>query len=229
LKFLGIHHRGPDSFRSTIARLKFWRTPAENFQFLDPGSLIDGDFQLVQPHRRWINAVLAACKHPAHPPTQARLIAETNYHQLRDFVKAFPQGHQRPNSAGGIVPTYHFWMCLPDRLDFPIVGSISLRIGLTQNMVMFNGQVGYQVYPFARGNHYAERACRMLLPLAARHGLDPLWITCNPDNFPSRRTCERLGANLVETVDVPPENPLYQRGERAKCRYRINLGAKARQ
>jgi predicted acetyltransferase len=210
-------------------RLTFWRTPTENFKFLDPGTLIDGDFQLIEPHRKWINAVLAACNHPAHAPTQARLIAQTNYQQLLDFVKAFPHGRQPADSANGTVPTYHFWMRISDQTDLPIVGSISLRIGQTRNMLMFNGQVGYQVYPFARGHHYAERACRMLLPLAARHGLDPLWITCNPDNFPSRRTCERLGANLVETIDVPPENPLYQRGEKAKCRYRMDLTAYARQ
>jgi predicted acetyltransferase len=79
------------------------------------------------------------------------------------------------------------------------------------------------VYPFARGHHYAERACRLLLPLARRHGIQPLWITCNPDNFPSRRTCERLGAKLVEIVAVPPRDPLYLRGDHEKCRYRLDL------
>jgi tagatose 1,6-diphosphate aldolase len=208
-------------------RWTFWRSATEKFKFLDPGTLIDGDIQLVQPHKRWINAILAACNHPAHPPIQARLVAQTNYQQLLDFVKAYPHGHQPADSSIGTVPTYHFWIHHCDSASFPIVGSISLRIGMGRNMVMFNGQVGYQVYPFARGHHYAERACRLLLPLAVRHGLDPLWITCNPDNFPSRRTCERLGANLVETVEVPPENPLYQRGEKAKCRYRMDLAAYA--
>jgi hypothetical protein len=41
-----------------------------------------------------------------------------------------------------------------------------------------------------------------------------LWITCNPDNWPSRKTCEYLGATLVEVVDLPKESALYQRGER---------------
>jgi tagatose 1,6-diphosphate aldolase len=50
-----------------------------------------------------------------------------------------------------------------------------------------------------------------------------LWITCNPDNHASRRTCERLGARLVEIVPVPKTDPLYARGETEKCRYRIEL------
>ena len=64
---------------------------------------------------------------------------------------------------------------------------------------------------------------RMLFPLAPMHGMRTLWITCNPDNWPSRRTCERLGGEMVEIVPLPPENPLYQRGEKSKCRYRIDL------
>jgi tagatose 1,6-diphosphate aldolase len=50
-----------------------------------------------------------------------------------------------------------------------------------------------------------------------------LWITCNPDNYASRRTCERLGAEMVEIVPLPSNNVLYQRGEREKCRYRLDL------
>ena len=50
-----------------------------------------------------------------------------------------------------------------------------------------------------------------------------LWITCNPDNFASRCTCERLGCKLVEIVRVPPGHTLYQRGEFEKCRYRLDL------
>jgi tagatose 1,6-diphosphate aldolase len=65
------------------------------------------------------------------------------------------------------------------------------------------------------------------LSLAGRHGIDPLWVTCNPDNFASRRSCERLGAQLVEIVPVPLKHPLYQRGEMEKCRYRVQTAPKA--
>src|SRR5215204_4797163 len=73
------------------------------------------------------------------------------------------------------------------------------------------------------GHRFAERSCRLILPLARRHGFDTLWITCNPDNVASRRTCERLGAELVGIVDVPPDNDVYERGSERKCRYRLAL------
>jgi len=72
-----------------------------------------------------------------------------------------------------------------------------------------------------RGHRYAARAVRLLLPLARRLGLDPLWITCDPENAASRRTLELAGAELVETVDVPPDCVIFQSGHPRKCRYRL--------
>ena len=88
---------------------------------------------------------------------------------------------------------------------------------------MYFGHFGYNVYPPARGNHYAERSCRLLLPLARMHGVRRLWITCNPENIASRRTCLGAGGRLVEIVKLPKDHSLYAKGERAKCRFRFDL------
>ena len=88
---------------------------------------------------------------------------------------------------------------------------------------MFGGHFAYGVDEPFRGHHYAERGVRLLLPFAGEHGFTSIWITCNPDNWPSRRTCERLGATLAEIVPLPPDNDMYIDGERHKCRYRIDL------
>ena len=119
------------------------------------------------------------------------------------------------------VPTYKFKMISVGQNEE--MGRIDLRIGETTALVMYGGHIGYGVHPPYRGHHYAARACRLLLPLARRHGLKAVWITCNPDNIASRRTCELVGAELVEIVDLPETHEMYLRGERQKCRYRIDL------
>jgi predicted acetyltransferase len=121
----------------------------------------------------------------------------------------------------GYVPCYHFNMLI-SRNDQP-VGGIALRVGNSEYIVMYAGHIGYGVNPAYRGHHYAARSCQLLLPLARSHDLNPLWITCNPDNFASRRTCELAGARLIEIVDLPEDSDMYQEGERQKCRYRIDL------
>jgi predicted acetyltransferase len=123
------------------------------------------------------------------------------------------------DQARGQVPAYGFEM----RVGATPVGSINLRIGWTFDLEHYFGHLGYDVVPSFRGHHYAERACRLLLPLARAHGLTAVWITCNPDNVASRRTCELLGATLVDIVALPPTTEMYQRGEREKCRYRLAL------
>jgi tagatose 1,6-diphosphate aldolase len=103
------------------------------------------------------------------------------------------------------------------------IGSIELRIGNTERILMYLGHIGYGVSPPHRGHRYAARACRLLLPLARSHGFESLWITCNPDNLASRRTCEILGAKLVEIVELPRDTSIYAGFERQKCRYRLDL------
>lgn len=99
-----------------------------------------------------------------------------------------------------------------------IAGRVDLRLGYTHDVEQFGGHIGYFVEPAMRGRHYAGRTCQLLRSVAQQHGMDVLWITCNPDNPASRRTCEWIGAEFVEIIDLPPDNDQYQRGERQKCR-----------
>jgi tagatose 1,6-diphosphate aldolase len=119
----------------------------------------------------------------------------------------------------GWVPTYRFDM----RSGGHYAGSISLRIANTPEIVLYLGHIGYNVDAHYRGRHFAARSCRLVFPLAAQHGINPLWITCNPDNWASRRSCELAGGELVEIVDVPPTSSLYHRGDFQKCRYRVRV------
>jgi len=121
----------------------------------------------------------------------------------------------------GYVPAYRFKMTLAGQ-DGQI-GNIELRVGNTEHIVMYGGHIAYWVDPEHRGHRYAARGCKLLLPLARSHGFKTLWITCNPDNVASRRTCEIIGAELVEIVDLPKDTDMYQEGERQKCRYRLDL------
>jgi predicted acetyltransferase len=125
------------------------------------------------------------------------------------------------DAAWAFLPTYRFRMTHAGQDEE--IGRIDLRVGEVNRNIFYGGHIGYSVDQAHRGRHYAARACRLLLPLARRHAMDEIWITCNPDNLASRRTCELAGAELIEIVDLPEDTDMYQRGERQKCRYRIDL------
>lgn len=116
-------------------------------------------------------------------------------------------------------PTYYFTICLPDGTN---IGQCDLRLGHNEN-TWYGGNIGYRIEEPYRGHRYAAKACLLLFALAKRHGMKYLTITCNPENTASARTCEIAGCMLVETVDLPPHNEMYRKGERQKRIYRIDL------
>ena len=50
-------------------------------------------------------------------------------------------------------------------------------------------------------------------------GLNSVVITTDTDNWPSRRTCEKLGCVLESVVPVPEAYRILCSGSTAKCRY----------
>jgi tagatose 1,6-diphosphate aldolase len=119
--------------------------------------------------------------------------------------------------ASGRAPAYRFAITVQGKK----AGDIELRLGTSDFIVQFAGQVGYSVEPPYRGNRLAARALRLLLPLARRHGFTCIWVTVDPGNWASRRSCEIAGATMVEVVDLPEDCDMYRQGYRQRCRYRL--------
>lgn len=118
------------------------------------------------------------------------------------------------------VPTYFFKMI--SQHSGQELGNVNLRVGSTRHLEQYAGHIGYGVYPAHRGHHYAARSVELLLPLARRLEIDPLWITCDPENGASRRSLELAGAIFVEIVDVPEDCGIRKYGGKLrKCRYRL--------
>lgn len=112
-------------------------------------------------------------------------------------------------------PAYDFYICKGSEK----VGEINLRIGYAgfgpnESSLYYGGQIGYGVDEAHRGNGYAARACRLLLPVARAHGMTKLLITNNYTNTASRRVCEKLGARFLRCVRLPEWTDLYQDGQR---------------
>lgn len=125
------------------------------------------------------------------------------------------------NPAKKWVPAYYFKI---NRVsDGKEVGHCDLRVGNTERL-FFGGNIAYTVYEKYRGNHYAGKACLLLLMLARTHNMKYLYITCNPDNYASRKTCEYAGGKLMAIIDLPTDNDMFlEDGETHKCIYYFKL------
>jgi len=102
------------------------------------------------------------------------------------------------------------------------MGVCDLRIGYNDNLY-FGGHIGYRIFPEYRGNHYAGKACLLLFQLARKHNMEYLYITCNPDNYASKKTCEYAGGKLLEIAELPEGNYMRDDCEFEKCIYKFTL------
>ncbi|MCJ8313409.1 MAG: GNAT family N-acetyltransferase, partial [Saccharospirillaceae bacterium] len=121
---------------------------------------------------------------------------------------------QGPQSMDG-VPAYVFNVCLNDGV---LIGQVDLRIGNSEYLTKYGGQLGYGISKAHRGNNYAFQACSLLKQVALEHAMETIWITCNTDNAASIKTCEKLGAKKIDTVEITAWTELYERGDREKIR-----------
>jgi len=184
-----------------------------------------GELRLVEPSFLDVDPFLRAFSHPAcHEEPDLRVEPS----RLHASLRRWPRGRERCEPRNGVSLGYRFWMHLVSPGHVGFAGWVTLRIptpdAAGRRMSRFLGDVGYVVLPPARGRRLAERATRLLFPLARQHGMGAITLTCNPENAPSRRTIERLGGRLVEAVDIPRDHPLYTAGERRKVRFQIDLG-----
>lgn len=105
------------------------------------------------------------------------------------------------------------------------MGRISVRMGESPCVYYF-GHIGYHIDPPYRGHHYARLACALIRPIYETAGMNSVVITCDPDNWPSRKTCEGLGCTLERTVDVPTSIRDRWEISPVKCRYIWRLDAR---
>lgn len=120
----------------------------------------------------------------------------------------------------GMEESYTYDICLAGRRE--PVGYVSLRLGESPELY-YLGHIGYRVEEGFRGHGYAAKAVGQLLPVMRRLGLRTLVITNDPDNIPSRITCERLGCQLERVAAVPERYRPLCMMSRAKCRYILRV------
>ena len=130
-----------------------------------------------------------------------------------------------PADAEGRAPEARFLAAVPEcrfaihrREDGARVGRIHLRLTDDPTVVRAVGHAGYAVDEPHRRRGYAARALALVRRVARHYGVAPLWVLIAPDNSASRRTAERAGLALVDTVPAAPE-ALALGLEPELCRY----------
>lgn len=133
------------------------------------------------------------------------------------FLKLSKTCEEQPEKKW--LPAYYFNICL---LNGTIIGYCDLRIGHNEKTYI-GGNIGYGIDEEYRGHHYAAKACELLFKQARKHSMNYLIISCVPNNIASSRTCEIVGGELLEIVDIPEDNEMYAEGKRKVKIFKFNV------
>lgn len=81
------------------------------------------------------------------------------------------------------------------------LGRLAIRHELTPPWGRFIGHIGYDVRPGERRRGHATAMLRAALPYAYGFGLDPVLITCDATNHPSRKVIEACGGRFADQLE----------------------------
>ncbi len=106
-------------------------------------------------------------------------------------------------------------------LDDKEIGYCDLRIGHNASLYYY-GNIGYRIYEDYRGHNYSYYASLLLIEIAKRYEVDYLLITCDPDNYASKKVIEKLGFEFIREARVPLWHPLFKESKH-KLIYKMDL------
>lgn len=106
------------------------------------------------------------------------------------------------NPTGAKVPETHYWAVINNE----VVGRISFRHRLNDNLKEFGGHIGYEVKPSQRKKGVAKAMLKAILETPRAKEIGKLLLTCSPDNVASIKTIVANGGVLKETKFVERVN-----------------------
>ncbi len=143
--------------------------------------------------------------HPEDVYAFSSVWAQTMSHA--EHLKLLEDKKDRTKIPSSRVPT----TVLYGFVDGEIVGRLSVRHELNDELLRRGGHIGYVISPSMRGNGFANEMMRQSLLFCKNLGLEKVLVTCNDANVPSWKVIERNRGSLEDRRNDEKSGELYRR------------------
>lgn len=92
--------------------------------------------------------------------------------------------------------------------DNQIVGTVSIRHSLNENLLKSGGHIGYSVSPSKRRQGYATKILSFAIEECYKMNIHDILVTCKKNNIGSRKTIEKCHGQLENELTVQGEKIL---------------------
>ncbi|WP_417287571.1 GNAT family N-acetyltransferase [Corynebacterium variabile] len=127
------------------------------------------------------------------------------------FLDSVRNQHEGTNLPDGWLPAdFLLAEITTDDGGTALIGRSSIRYGLTEHLLNYDGHIGYAVAPNHRRRGYATEILRQSLALLAERGIGKALITCDDDNAGSIGVIEANGG-VLDDRRTNPDGTLIRR------------------
>jgi predicted acetyltransferase len=152
---------------------------------------------LVDPALQYKNACLEAVSE-FHAAGEYQVSAEQLGAQFEDLILRLERAKDPTHLPPGELPYEDFW--LMD--DEEWIGKLTLRTTINAEYLHAGGHIGYEIRPSKRRLGFGTALLRLGLEKARERGLMHVLLTCDENNFGSRKIIESNGGRLENKVEV---------------------------
>ena len=127
--------------------------------------------------------------HNENSLSASNMLTSTNY---EDWVKRFHQNVNIPDEVWGKSYTY-----LVFNDNKKLIGLLSIRYDLNEELVRKYGHIGYGVRPSERQKGYATKMLEYALKECKKLGMNKVILGCYKENIGSAKTILKNGGKLI--------------------------------
>lgn len=157
----------------------------------------EDEFQVMQFRQEFIDAGEVICG-------GGGLDEVTEYKQWLDKVEKYKNIETLPPNR---VPTTQFLTIR--KSDNKIVGIISVRHYLNENLLVHGGHIGDSVLPSERKKGYATKQIQLALNYCKSLGIEKVLMSCTIDNIGSEKSIVKNGGVLENQIEC--DGKVYKR------------------